>query len=171
MAHRTSYDRPNRYSCPVGYPGASPPPRFYPLNWPQIRVQDQPWGSCASRAGASPRSVSAACAACLTPNQPCPPPRLRRLPHPRTLLLPSHASIASHQRHRDRIYEATDLGQFRGKRIIVDAAGFFFWLMEDVMGKQVRACSDGWGCSVTVGSVDQSAFPSFLRPNGRSISA
>lgn len=56
-----------------------------------------------------------------------------------------HTHRQSHQRHRDRIYEATDLGQFRGKRVIVDAAGFFFWLMEDVMGKQVGACLDGWG--------------------------
>jgi hypothetical protein len=38
------------------------------------------------------------------------------------------------------IYESVDLSQFRGKRLLVDAASFVFWVMEDVMGKQVRSC-------------------------------
>ena len=42
------------------------------------------------------------------------------------------------QPQRERIYEATDLGQFRGKRLLIDAASFEFWLIEDFLGKQAR---------------------------------
>ena len=40
------------------------------------------------------------------------------------------------QQHRDLLYEPTDLADFRGKRIIIDAASFFFWVMDDVMAKR-----------------------------------
>ena len=50
-------------------------------------------------------------------------------PHP-----PTHPKQPQHQ----QLYEDTDLQEFRGKRVIVDAASFVFFIMEDVMGRQVR---------------------------------
>ena len=49
------------------------------------------------------------------------------------------------QQQRDLLYVPTDLADFRGKHIIIDAASFLFWVMDDVMAKRVR-CDDGRVC-------------------------
>lgn len=95
----------------------------------------QPWGSYGSRAGANPRWGS----------EPFDRSVDLAYVHPSDLLSLHTYTYTTHTRalihpnpqpQRDRIYESTDLSQFRGKRLLIDAASFVFWLMEDVLGKQ-----------------------------------
>lgn len=51
--------------------------------------------------------------------------------------LTGHSHIPAHaQQQRDLLYEPTDLADFRGNRIIIDAASFLYWVMGDVMAKR-----------------------------------
>ncbi|EWM20540.1 hypothetical protein Naga_100683g2 [Nannochloropsis gaditana] len=43
----------------------------------------------------------------------------------------------SHEKPQcDLLYEKRDLRDFSGKRFIVDAASFMFWILQDVMPRQ-----------------------------------
>lgn len=65
----------------------------------------------------------------------------------------------TNQPQRERIYETTDLSQFRGKRLLIDAASFEFFLIEDVIGKQVRTGFDRAPlCSNQPNSINRSTY-------------